>query len=125
MCLKTFYSDHRAKAKSKKQKMGSYSKTPEIPESADQVLVTPKANIEEPEDHHDGQDDPPPQTEVRASKSNDADANLGDNLNPLSPIPASSLAKATEEIPHEKDNDEIAIIGVSQRTPETSNLLTK
>jgi hypothetical protein len=55
----------------------------------------------------------------------DAEANPADNLNPSSPIPASSPAKATEEIPPEKDNDEIAIIGAGYKAPETSNMLTK
>ena len=88
-------------------------------------MGAPDTNIKETKDHHDGQDDPPPQTELTASEANDVDANLTDNLNPPSPILASSPVKATEEFTHEKNNDDIAIIEVSQKAPETSNVLAK
>ena len=94
--------------------MGDSSKTPEIPKSGDQVLVTPEANIEKPKDHHDGQDDPPPQTKVVASKAMDVDVNPADNLNLPNSILASSLVKATEETPPEKNNDDIANWGESE-----------
>ena len=118
--------EHRAKAKRQESKVGESSTNPDIPESEDQTLVTPEANVENPKDHHEDQGDPPPQTELKASEAMDTDANPAGNLNPLSPILASSPAKATEDIPsYEKKNKDITITGAAYKTPETSNVLTK
>ena len=54
-----FQFDHRAKAKSRKRKIGDSSKAPEIPKSEEQVLVTPEDNIENHEEHHNKKDNPP------------------------------------------------------------------
>ena len=44
----------------------------------------------------------------------------------MSPILASSPIKATEATPpHEKNDEDIAIIGASDKTPELYNILTK
>ena len=55
----------------------------------------------------------------------DTDANPADNLNPPSPVLASSPTKETKETPLEKSTDNIAIIGAGYKVPETSNMLTK
>lgn len=105
--------------------MGDSSKIPKIPESEDQILVTLEANIEKPEDHPDDQGDPPSHTEPTASEAMGVDANPADNLDLPSPILASGPVKATEETPPEKNDDDIAIIGVGHKAPERSNVLTK
>ncbi|XP_040252904.2 uncharacterized protein [Aegilops tauschii subsp. strangulata] len=104
--------------------MGKSSTTPVIPESEEQVLVTPDANTEQDEEHHDDRGDPPPQTEKTASDAMDADANPAGNPDPPSSIPSSPL-EATEETPPEKNDDDVAIIGAGYKTPGITNLLTK
>jgi hypothetical protein len=89
------------------------------------VLITLDVNTENPEEHQNKQNEPPPHADVTASEAMDIEANLADNRDPPSPIPSSTPVKPIEEIPSEKNNDDISIIGVGHSTPEISTMLAK
>jgi hypothetical protein len=110
---------------SKKRKVGDSSKAPKILESEEQVLLTPEANTKNPKEHHNKQDELPPQAEATAVEDMGIDANPADNRDPPSPIPSSTSVKPTEETPPEENTDDIGIIGASQGMLEPSNVLAK
>ena len=60
-----------------------------------------------------------------ASAAMDIEAYPADNHDPPSPIPSSTPVKPIEEIPSEKNNDDISIIGVGHTTPKTSTVQAK
>ena len=55
----------------------------------------------------------------------DIEANPVDNRDLPSPIPSSTHVNSTEEAPLAENTDDIAIIGVRQKTRKTSTVLAK
>lgn len=106
--------------------MGDSPTNLDIPESDEQILVTPETDTEKPEDQHDNQGDPRPLSDPAATKAMDINANPVNEVNPPSPTLACSPIKVTEGThSYEKNNKDVTVIGAGYKTPETSNVLTK
>jgi hypothetical protein len=104
--------------------VGGSSKAPGVSKLEKQLLDTPESPIQDPEDPASQQNDPPPQTDAATFEPMNTDVNPVHSHDAPSPKPT-SRAQSIEEIPLEKNSNNIAITKMAYTAPGVSTVLDK